>query len=79
MSTISPDELTWQPMDTAPHGRLIDAINSDGNVDLVEYRQTRQCMLASVAHGAGECGPGWVSAHADYLPIDPPVGWRERS
>jgi hypothetical protein len=69
-------EPPWQPMETAPKGVLIEGLNFDGEVDLVEYRETRQCMLASVARGAGECGPGWVSANADYLPIDAPIAWR---
>lgn len=55
---------------------LIEGLNFDGDVDLVEYRETRQCMLFTVAKGAGECGAGWVSANAGYLPIDAPMAWR---
>lgn len=68
----------WKPIETAPRGRLIEALDEDGDIDLVEYRESRQCMLAGVAKGAGERGPGWVSAYAGYLPIDAPVAWREK-
>lgn len=71
------DPMSWLDMEIAPRdGTLIAGLNADGDIDHVEYRETRQCMLASVAPGAGERGPGWVSAFADYLPIDPPVKWR---
>lgn len=66
----------WWPIETAPKGILVEALNSDGDIDLAEWRDTRQCILSYVARGAGECGPGWVSSLAGYLPIDPPVKWR---
>jgi hypothetical protein len=66
----------WQPMSTAPKNKLIEGLTEDNEIDLVEYRETRQCMLSSVAKGAGECGAGWVSAIAGYLPIDSPIAWR---
>jgi hypothetical protein len=78
MNASSPQgERTWQPIETAPRNKSVEGLTADGDVDLVEWRETRQCMLASVAKGAGECGPGWVSHLADQLPIDPPVNWRE--
>lgn len=66
----------WQDIETAPREILVEVLNSDGDVDLAEWRHTRQCMLASVARGAGECGPGWVSSLCGYLPIDAPEKWR---
>lgn len=66
----------WRPMETAPKGMLIEGLNADGDIDRVEYRETRQCMLSTVASGAGECGAGWVSKDAGNLPVDPPTAWR---
>lgn len=66
----------WKPIETAPKGTLVQGLNAEGDIDVVEYRETRQCMLSSVARGAGECGPGWVSELAGYLPVDPPIAWR---
>lgn len=66
----------WQPIETAPKGVLVEGLNADGDIDRVEWRETRQCMLSTVAHGAGEVGAGWVSKDAGNLPIDPPTAWR---
>lgn len=73
---LTSDERAWREMDSAPRWTLIEGLSDDGEVDQVEWRDNRQCMLASVAPGAGECGPGWVSKLADYLPVDPPIKWR---
>lgn len=69
----------WQPIETAPRNMLVDGLYDDGDVDQVMYRHNRQCMLSDVARGAGECGPGWVSKEAGYLPVDPPLKWRPAS
>lgn len=73
---LTNEERAWLDMESAPDSTLIEGLYADGSVDRVEWREHRQCVLASVAPGAGECGSGWVSADADYLPVDPPVKWR---
>lgn len=66
----------WRAIETAPKGVLVEGLNADGDIDHVEWRETRQCMLSTVAHGAGECGAGWISKEAGNLPVDPPTAWR---
>lgn len=66
-----------QPIETAPKdGTVIVGIYEDREEDHVVWLESRQCMLSSVARGAGECGKGWASALCDFLPVDPPVYWR---
>lgn len=48
------------------------AIYATGDSEVAQYREDRHCMLGP---GAGECGVGWVSKEAGYLPIDGIVGW----
>lgn len=74
--TVMADASNWQPIETAPKGVLVEGLDLEGGIDHVEYRETRQCMLSTVAHGAGECGAGWVSRIAGNLPVDPPIAWR---
>jgi hypothetical protein len=66
----------WKPIDSAPRGELVEVLTEDGHIDRAEWREARQCMVAPVAQAAGECGPGWVSQVAGWLPIDLPTHWR---
>lgn len=67
----------WKPIEDAPKdGTLIVGLYEDGEEDLIQWRDSRQCILASVAHGAGQRGPGWASALCDFLPVDPPTAWK---
>jgi hypothetical protein len=78
LAAIAPDdELPWHPIESAPKNAPVEVLNADGEVDVAELVDSRQCMLASVARGAGECGPGWVSKLVDNLPIDAPMKWRQ--
>lgn len=65
--TFSPEGLVI----SAPkwkHGMLGVAYYEDGQPEIVEWRETRQCMLGP---RAGERGPGFVSHAAGFLPVDP--------
>lgn len=71
-----PLEEEWFPVENPPaEGIIVVGDFADGE-ELIEYRSERQCMLSSVAQGAGQVGAGWVSVDAGYLPIDPPKRWR---
>lgn len=64
--------VKWQ--DGKPPKSEVYAIK-DGYVDLVQWADTRKCMLATVAPGAGEVGEGFVSPAAGMLPVDTPEQW----
>lgn len=65
----------WQPMDTAPtDGTPILGYYGADEVVAIRWAESRECMLASVAPGAGLFGPGWEDV-ANGLYVDDPVSW----
>lgn len=55
-----------------PKGVTVLGLNLDGELEDVQYRDERQCMLGT---RAGECGEGFVSIAAGYLPVDDITHW----
>lgn len=79
MTTLDDRGAALRPMSDAPrNGDLIKAFGPAGE-DLVCWQESRTCMLGlfpGAAPGAGSRGPGWVSANAEYLPVDDDfIGW----
>ena len=71
---IMPKKL-WEPLATAPKdGRTIIGLYDDGECE-IRWADLRRCVLATVAPGAGEYGPGWEDLE-NCLPVDAPSAWR---
>lgn len=71
--------LDWRPIETAPRdGSLLRVRYANGDEDTACWQEARTCMLGrspGMPASAGQCGPGWVSSEAEYLPIDEPDFW----
>lgn len=65
------DAASWPPQD-----QPIAIQYSDGTSEIGEHRENRTCMLGGLAPGAGECGPGFVSKEAGWLPVDDVIAWK---
>lgn len=69
---ITTGENLWHSIDTAPRDgtpiRVMYEWDGCSVEDGVYFAATRQCMLGA---RAGECGPGFVSAEAGNLPVEP--------
>lgn len=69
----------WQPIETAPRDRPIEARfdNSDVEPYEIEWAETRQCMLAGIGGGNGYYGEGWQDTENRLVCHDKPTHWRE--
>lgn len=66
----------WMSMHNAPRdGRWILGLYDDGKM-VIRWADRRRCVLATVAPGAGEFGPGWEDQE-NGLPVDPPHAWSD--
>lgn len=68
-------ERTWRPIDLDAKSRhWILGLYDDCELE-IRWADNRQCMLSTVAPGAGQLGPGWEDRE-NHLPVDPPISWR---